>query len=422
LNFSAGRLNVNDQSQLVLLTPDGQKIGDFELSPNPSPVLSANRALFVAGTTRIDPGATMHLAGGAFAGGALLIRDGAELRTTFAANTATAAVVAMAGSVIDATGGNLSIGDPAKVNGFGSAGTLHVGRSDVTLHDANDAVFDSLALVTLGAGDQPGELQAANGLTLNFGGNITGFGAIMTPNSAAAPLTNNGHIAGNSLAEPITLAGYVRGVGTLDNVVITGTDAPGFSPATVVRGSVAYDGALEIEIGGAAPGSFDRIEHLLGAGVADLGGALDVSLLGGFEPEVGQFIPFIYAMGGVFNSFDAVNLPTLVGGKALQLVYGETIVGVEVVPTFTADFDGDGDVDDHDLAVWEAAFGLNDLADADADGDSDGHDFLAWQQQYASGLQPLAVSHAAPEPASLTQLTIALNLLACRLLKKPMGP
>ena len=96
----------------------------------------------------------------------------------------------------------------------------------VTLQDANDAVFDSAAFVKLddGAGGA-GTLGSANGLTLNFGGNITGYGTVNTPNDPFRPLINNGHITGNSAAESVTLSGYVKGVGTLDHVVITGTNA-----------------------------------------------------------------------------------------------------------------------------------------------------------------------------------------------------
>ena len=57
-----------------------------------------------------------------------------------------------------------------------------------------------LPLSTLGSGASPGTLNAANGLTLDFGGNVTGFGTISTPNTLAKPLINNGHITGTSAA------------------------------------------------------------------------------------------------------------------------------------------------------------------------------------------------------------------------------
>jgi len=82
----------------------------------------------------------------------------------------------------------------------------------------------------------------------------------------------------------------------------------------------------------------------------------------------------------------------------------------------SADFDTDGDVDDNDLALWEAAYGLDASADADFDGDSDGRDFLIWQQQYTGDLSPLiSPATAVPEPSSvLLALTFACAGACCR--------
>ncbi len=55
------------------------------------------------------------------------------------------------------------------------------------------------------------------------------------------------------------------------------------------------------------------------------------------------------------------------------------------------DFDGDGDRDSADLALWEAGFGTDLGAqlihgDDDSDGDVDGADFLRWQRNFAATL------------------------------------
>ena len=146
------------------------------------------------------------------------------------------------------------------VNGFSTQGTLAVGANSVSVLDANDAVFDSSSLVTIGSGATAGSLTSANGLTLDFGGNITGFGTVSTPNNSSKPLINNGHISGSSAAAQITLPGYVKGVGTFDQVAFTGTYSPGFSPASVSAGSLAFasTSTLVMELGGTTAGSAVR--------------------------------------------------------------------------------------------------------------------------------------------------------------------
>lgn len=89
---------------------------------------------------------------------------------------------------------------------------------------------------------------------------------------------------------------------------------------------------------------------------------------------------------------------TNVDGKALRDI-GWTIPSsvFDVAPTASADFNGDGQVNGADLAVWKAAFGPVGTASADGDGDSDGNDFLLWQRQFGTAPQ-MAASMAAPEP------------------------
>lgn len=72
-----------------------------------------------------------------------------------------------------------------------------------------------------------------------------------------------------------------------------------------------------------------------------------------------------------------------------------------------ADFDHDGDVDNDDLEVWEAAYGMNALADADGNGDSDGDDYLVWQRTCGSSA-PVIAPTAVPEPASIVLAGLCL--------------
>jgi hypothetical protein len=411
LSESSGwQLNVNDPTQTVGFGPSRMRIGG--LTNATLPLFDPTVGMSVAGSAIVDVGGHLSIEGATLSLGGLIVASGGRV-TYQSGSFETGPLQGAIGSVLDIRA-NVSLGDPGAVNGFGTAGTVHVQDNVVTLQDANDAVFDSMTLVTLGNGGNSGSVAAANGLTLDFGGNITGLGTVDTPNNSSKPLVNNGNITGNSPNELITITGYMKGVGTCDNCNITGTDAPGFSTAAVNRGSVSYNGSLEIEIGGPTPGSeFDQLNHILGAGVADLGGALDVTLMGSYTPSIGDTFQIISATS-VADRFDVENLPDP-GGLDWNLVYGATDVVLQVVTPFSADFDQDGDVDLNDLAQWEGDFG-GPGSDADGDGDSDGADVLAWQQQFGSVAGALTSSQTVPEPSAVLLLSglAAVSILAKR--------
>ncbi|MEM8945808.1 MAG: trypsin-like serine protease [Planctomycetota bacterium] len=80
--------------------------------------------------------------------------------------------------------------------------------------------------------------------------------------------------------------------------------------------------------------------------------------------------------------------------------------------TEDADFNQDGDVDGHDLLVWQRGFGTEgtlDTGDANGDGIVDQGDLLIWQNQLQSPVgQAIA---AVPEPSSAASLTALITML-----------
>ena len=209
------------------------------------------------------------------------------------------------GSVIQATG-DLIVGNPFEADGFRTDGRLEVGANVVDLLDSNQAELGSLTTI---GGAQSGTLRSDYGFILDFGDNLEGFGTIETlQGDSGGPLINNGSIVGNSSEQPITINARVKGVGTFDNVVMNGDFTPGFSPALWKSGKVAYtaQNRFEIEIGGRRAGAeFDRVEHLL----ATLGGTLEVKLIDGFSPALGDLFEVITSELPFEGSFSEILLP-----------------------------------------------------------------------------------------------------------------
>ncbi|MEO2048931.1 MAG: PQQ-dependent sugar dehydrogenase [Pirellulales bacterium] len=226
--------------------------------------------------------------------------------------------------------------------------------------------------------------------------------------------------------------GTLGGVGTLEHLTVRagGMVAPGASIGTLNVGNsftMEADASLSIEVGGTAPGEFDQ---LLIDGLALLGGILNVELVGLYQPQAGDSIPFLVAQDGAGGMFDAFNLPFLGPHLEWQINPGGISVFLSVNSTLEGDFDNDADVDSEDLAAWEEGYGLTGGAgrsdgDADSDFDVDGADFLIWQQQVGIGVVPLEANSATvPEPTTATLVVVGmllLNQFRCRLVAMNFG-
>ena len=83
--------------------------------------------------------------------------------------------------------------------------------------------------------------------------------------------------------------------------------------------------------------------------------------------------------------------------------------------TLLGDYDGDGQVDGDDLAVWKSNFGQavssgSIPGDGDSDGDVDGSDFLLWQRNLGSSSNLMANSSPATAPAGAGDSALTLEL------------
>jgi autotransporter-associated beta strand protein len=110
-----------------------------------------------------------------------------------------------------------------------------------------------------------------------------------------------------------------------DEVVNSGRIAPGFSPGIIrIDGDYTQEpnGVLEIEVGGLTPGT--EHDQLIVTGTAFIdGGRLDVPLINGFVPALGNEIEFLVVdpqnLSGSFGSVFAPNLASAAPDLALEL-------------------------------------------------------------------------------------------------------
>jgi hypothetical protein len=128
----------------------------------------------------------------------------------------------------------------------------------------------------------------------------------------------------------------LRGNGNLTisagSLANAGSIFPGSSPGRLTVGAALTQqptATLSVEIGGASPASqYDQLALSQGA---TLDGTLDISLIDGFEPALGQTFDVVTfpSRTGVFATINGLAIGN---GKRFQLGYEPTRIRLEVVP------------------------------------------------------------------------------------------
>ena len=151
----------------------------------------------------------------------------------------------------------------------------------------------------------------------------------------------------------------------------------------------------------------------------DPGGDLRLIVRTGDAIEVGPGVSLTitalegYPSFGGFRSSGGSDGRARIINDAGQILFGATLDNgqkglfvSDLAGYYTADFDGDGDVDGDDLAQWTGDFGDN--------ADSDGADFLTWQQQFGSGVPAVDAAGGVPEPRTCALVFLAVLAVVSR--------
>ncbi len=164
-----------------------------------------------------------------------------------------------------------------------------------------------------------GLIIASGGGTVTFYDDVTHNGAEIRTNAGSRTVFFGG----------LTGAGPFTGTGVVE---INGDLKPGNSPGILAFGGdveLGSSAAFAIEIGGTTPGAqYDRIDV---AGRLSLGGTLNVSLLGGFMPTLGDSFD-VMNWGALSDTFAHINLPSLVGPMDWDVSNLYTTGTLNVVP------------------------------------------------------------------------------------------
>jgi len=249
------------------------------------------------------------------------------------------------------TGGAYQVGGTLQ---FGSSGTtIATNAANITLSGAGARIIDfggNNVLAGFGNNASTGVFKLASGASLtttagNFvnagaftvstGSTFTIGGASFNFTQTSGATTVDGTLTSTSLGTVSVNGGSLFGNGTVsDNVVDAGVLSPGDSVSKPGRLTVADTytqtsaGALDIAIGGATAGTkYDQLKITQGA---TLGGTLNIGLVSGFTPTVGETFTIVNA-ASVSGTFATVTGLSINGSEHFTIAYSGTKVVLKVV-------------------------------------------------------------------------------------------
>lgn len=233
------------------------------------------------------------------------------------------------------TNGRINISASGNGSQVDLANLAALAGADVTVDDTAGVDLGSLGAfaggtIALQSGDGAApDVHVAAAFTLGDGGVVEAAGG-----SAALVVGPGTPVGAADGSLTVATGGSLFGTGTVVGALVNqGLIGPGSSPGTlVVDGDYQQDGGaiLAIELGGSIQGSeFDLVSI---SGQASLGGDVEVTLVDGFLPTLGETFVFLEAAGGVNGLFENLFCTNCGSGIGFDLVHGPDFASLTAVP------------------------------------------------------------------------------------------
>jgi hypothetical protein len=297
--INTGTIFADDINELII---DTGSVGFSNSSGSKNGTLKVNKndTLNIIGPINNFSGTT--LSGGIYYIAGALEFTGADIVT----NAATITLTGPTSKIINSSNSTDALANSLSVNAIEGSFTLAGSRN----------------FTTLGAFSNAGKVTISSGSTFAVGGTDS-------YTQTAGTTTVSGTLAVSSPGVLNVSGGSVFGIGTVTgNIDLTGgLLSPGAASkkAGELTISGAYtqsgSGAFDVDLGGTTAGTQYDVLNI--TSTASLGGTLNVDLISGFKPAVGQTFD-IMDYTSETGAFSTANLPKLTGGDTWSITYNAT--------------------------------------------------------------------------------------------------